>query len=162
MLTQITDHTYAMQQDLNLAPWGLRISNNDLEKLRAGFEPRNKDDKWRIHVSAPEQPLSIHIAPTGVGVDFYMLYVIVKPVDDSSGSRSSCAEIASIIWETNQSGIRITDMLQAKKEVVTIFREILECDLDALPEVYVEDTWEHDPADISAHIYASCAPKHIK
>jgi len=50
------------------APWGLHISDTDLEKLKAGLEPQHQDDKWRVYVSATEQPLSIHIARNAFGI----------------------------------------------------------------------------------------------
>jgi hypothetical protein len=43
MLTQSTDHVHAMLEPAT-APWGLSISDADLEKLKAGFEPQDQDD----------------------------------------------------------------------------------------------------------------------
>jgi hypothetical protein len=111
------------------APWGLRISDTDLEKLKAGFRPKDQDDKWYFYVSATEQPISVHIARSAFNIDFYVLHVVVKPGDD--GSSGSSAEIASITWETNRGCLSEE---QAKKEAVMITRSVLECDFDALPE----------------------------
>jgi hypothetical protein len=128
MLTQITDHLHAMKEPAT-APWGLPISDTDLEKLKAGFRPKDQDDKWYFYVSPTEQPISVHIARSAFNIDFYILHVVVKPGGD--GSSGSSAEIASITWETNRGCLSEE---QAKKEAVMITRSVLECDFDAHPE----------------------------
>lgn len=152
---RITDHLHTMKEPAT-APWGLRISNTDLEKLKAGLKPQDQDDKWYIHTSATEQPITIHIARSAFNIDFYILHIVVKPGDD--GSSGSSAEIASITWETNNNGIRISEE-QAKKQVVVITRCNLECDFDTLPEYDSSVMWDFPAADISANIYANGAPE---
>jgi len=80
----------------------------------------------------------------------------VKPGDDSSSGSS--AEIASITWETNNGGIRISEE-QAKKQIVVITRCNLECDCDALPAYDSSVMWTYPAADISANIDANHAPE---
>jgi hypothetical protein len=61
-------------------------------------------------------------------------YVLtVKSGDGGSSSSGGGAKIESITWEQNMGGIRIPEEL-AKKEVVLITRNVLECDFEALPE----------------------------
>ena len=43
-------------QEPATVPWGLPISDTDLEKLKAGLESQDQDGKWHIYVSATEQP----------------------------------------------------------------------------------------------------------
>jgi len=133
-------------QEPATAPWGLRISDADLEKLKAGFEPQDQDDKWRV--SATHQPISIHLARSATGKEFYVLHVVVKPGDN--GSSGSSVKIAAITWEQNKGGIRISEE-QAKKEVVIITRGLLECDFDALPEYDIDDLWNHPAAHLDAN-----------
>ena len=110
------------------APWGLRISDTDLEEFKAGFRPQDMDDKWYYYVSATEQPITVHIARSAFNTLMYALYIVVKPGDD--GSSGSSAEIASITWETSR-GCLLEE--EAKEEVVGITRSVLGCDFDALP-----------------------------
>jgi len=117
----------AMKQPAT-ALWGLRISDTDLEKLKAGFRPQDQDDKWYYYVSATEPPITVHIARSAFNYDMFVLHIVVKPgADGTSGG----AEIASITWETNR-GCLAED--QAKKEAVGITRSVLGCDFEVAPE----------------------------
>ena len=147
MLTQSTDRVHAMQEPAT-APWGLSISDADLEKLKAGFEPQDQDDKWRVSATDQSQSgtISIHLARSGTGKELYVL--VVKPSD--GGSSGSGVKIEAITWEQNKGGIRISEE-QAKKEVVIITRRLLECEFDALPEYDVSDLWNHSAAQLGAN-----------
>jgi hypothetical protein len=59
------------------APWGLSISGADLEQLKAGLEPQDQDDKWRVSATDPSQcgTTSIHLARSGTGKELYVLVV---------------------------------------------------------------------------------------
>ncbi|KAH8693585.1 hypothetical protein BGW36DRAFT_463264 [Talaromyces proteolyticus] len=94
-------------QEPATAPWGLSISDTDFKKLKAGFEPQDMDDKWRV-------------------LEVYVL--VVKPSDGGSSS-----SIETITWEQSKGGLRISEE-QAKKEAVSLTRGLLRCDFDALPE----------------------------
>lgn len=117
------------------APWGLRISDADLEKLKAGLEPQDHDDKWRISAKNPNESdyLFIHLARTGTNLEHFILHV--KPSD--SGSTTG-GEIEAITWEQQRCEQHISEEY-AKKEVVLITRGISECDYDALPEYHSSD-----------------------
>lgn len=124
MLTQ----TIAMKEPAT-ASWGLSVSNADLEKLKAGFQPKDQDDKWHYYVSTTESLISVHVARSAFNIEFYVLDVIVKPDDeDGSGGR---AEIASITWETSRGCLSEEE---AKNSVVGITRSVLGCDFEAIPE----------------------------
>ncbi|KAF1961047.1 hypothetical protein CC80DRAFT_357722, partial [Byssothecium circinans] len=45
------------------APWGLAISDADVEKLKAGFRAKSMDDKWDLLIEDPDDDgnLSLHI-----------------------------------------------------------------------------------------------------
>jgi len=113
------------------ALWGVRISDTDLKKLKAGYIPEDQDDKWLFY--ATEEPLTVHIVRSALHVDCYVLHIVIKPGDDSSSGSS--AEIASITWETNRGCLTEE---RAKKDAVLISRTVLECDFDALPEYEFE------------------------
>ncbi|OTA84777.1 hypothetical protein M434DRAFT_16289 [Hypoxylon sp. CO27-5] len=142
---KITDHIYAMQEPAT-AQWGLNINEADFRKLKAGFEPQDQDDKWRVSVTDQSESgnISIHLARSGTGKELYVLFV--KP-SDGGGSSNDDVKIEAITWEQNKGGIRISEE-QAKKEVVIITRGLLECDFDALPEYDVSDLWNHPAAQI--------------
>jgi hypothetical protein len=128
------------------AAWGLHISDTDAEKLKAGFQPLDQDDKWHIYVSTTEPATSVHIARSAFGVETYVVHIAEK-----TGDEGSSAEIASITWETNKGGIRISGE-QAKKEVVNLTRSILECDYETLPYYDPVDVWNYPKADLSNNI----------
>lgn len=139
-------------QEPATAPWGLSISDADFEKLKAGFEPQDQDDKWRVSATDQSQSgtISIHVSRSGTGKEFYVL--VVKPGD--GGNSGSSVNVEAITWETNKGGIRISEE-QAKKEVVIITRGLLECGFDALPEYDIDDMWNHPAADLSAKLPSS-------
>ncbi|KAI9740017.1 MAG: hypothetical protein M1818_004768 [Claussenomyces sp. TS43310] len=147
MLTQITDHVHAMQEPAT-APWGLSISDADFERLKAGFEPQDMDDKWCVSVTDQSQSgtISIHLARSWTGMEFYVL--VVKPSD--GGSSGSGVTIEAITWEQIKGGFRISEE-QAKKEVVMITRSLLKCDFDALPKYDPSDFWNHPGAQLGAN-----------
>jgi hypothetical protein len=134
-------------QEPATAPWGLNISDADFRKLKAGPEPQDQDDKWRVSVKDQSQSgnISIHIARTGTGKELYVL--VVKPNDGDSDNNG--VTIEAITWEQNKGGIRISEE-QAKKEVVILTRILLECAFDALPEYDPSDLWNHPGAQIGA------------
>ena len=77
MLTQITDYLHAIQEP-TIAPQGLRISDADLKKLKAGFKPQDQDNKQRV--SDTHQPISIYLARSTPGKEFYVLYIVVVSI----------------------------------------------------------------------------------
>ncbi|KAI0903032.1 hypothetical protein F4823DRAFT_629734 [Ustulina deusta] len=140
------------------APWDLSISDTDFEKLKAGFEPQDQGDKWRVSVTDQSQSgnISIQFARFGTGRESYVL--VVNPSDGgSSSSSSSGVKIEAITWERNKGGIRISEE-QAKKEAVIITRRLLEGGFDALPEYDVSDLWNHPAAQIGANLANSSFP----
>ncbi|OTA63980.1 hypothetical protein K449DRAFT_380915 [Hypoxylon sp. EC38] len=141
-------------QEPATAPWGLSISDADFEKLKAGFEPQDQDDKWRVSVTDQSESgnISIHLARSGTDKELYVLFVKPSDSGDSGGSSSSNSgvKIEAITWEQNKGGIRISEE-QAKKEVVIITRGLLECDFDALPEYDASDLWNHPAAQIGSN-----------
>lgn len=134
------------------APWGLRISDTDLRKLSAGFEPQDMDDKFRISVFDQDESgnISVHVIRETGKREFYVLFVNPNNGDSSSSSNSGGgAVVEAISWEQNKGGIRISEE-QAKKEVVIITRSILQCDYDALPWYDSEEILNHPGAKIGA------------
>ncbi len=139
MLTRITEHVHIMQEPAT-AQWDLSISDADLEKLKAGFEPQMMEDRWRVSTTdqSESDTTSIHFVRSWTGIELYVLHV--KPSD--GGSIGSGAKVKAITWEQNKGGIRISEE-QGKKEVVILSRGFLECTFDALPEYNVSDLWDH-------------------
>ena len=123
------------------ASWDLSISDTDLDKLKAGFMPQDMDDKWRITVTdqSQEGTSSIHFARSWTGIEHYVLFV---KSNDGGSSGGSGGKIEAITWEQNKGGIRITEEL-AKKEVVYMSRNLLECRFEALPEYSFEEVFDH-------------------
>ena len=147
MLTQSTDRVHAMQEPAT-AQWGLSISDADLEKLDAGLEPQDSDDKWLITVTDQNQSSthSIHWARSGTNTELYVLHVKPSGGGGSSGSGSG-AKVEAITWEQNNGGVRISEE-QAKKEIALLSRRVLECEFGALPEYDSSIMWDHPGANI--------------
>ncbi|KXJ90106.1 hypothetical protein Micbo1qcDRAFT_176659 [Microdochium bolleyi] len=181
-----------------IAPWHVALSDRDFEKLRAGFELHEMEDRWYVvsiaddetrgsHTRSdgtrdPSERLAVHVIRSWVGREFYRLH-IVRPVvsgeesappgagarvrvgatavagngapsgggrggdDDGGGEdRSSAiptsARIEAITWDTrsDEPQLEVSEQ-QAKLQVVLIARDVLGCELEAIPEIDVFDAW---------------------
>lgn len=113
-----------MQEPLT-APWGLPISDADVERLKVGFKSRSMDDKWDLLIEDPDENgnISLHIIRNWLQEECYILHIV-----PDSGS----AKIQSITWEGNKSGVR-HDAERAKKDAVMLTRGWLRCEFEALP-----------------------------
>jgi hypothetical protein len=124
------------------APWGLPISDADLEKLKVGVKSRNMDDKWDVLNEDPDKDgnISIHILRSWLQEDCYILHIVPKPNSDNDGGIGS-ANIQSITWEGNKGGLQC-DAEQAKKEAVIVSRMILKCEFETLPDYPSSVLWQ--------------------
>jgi hypothetical protein len=122
-------------------PLGLRISDADFAKLKAGFKPQSQDDKWIITATATDESdsesgtISVHVARFSMGKDFFVL--IVKPIESSSGIGSG-ATIEAITFESTYElllGER-SNKEEAQRMALGIVKGKMRCDFDALPEDY--------------------------
>jgi hypothetical protein len=121
------------------APWGLAISDADVEKIKAGFRSHNMDDKYDILIEDPDENgnISLHIIRSVVQEECYILHIVPKPSNDDSGS----AKIQGITWEGNKSGLQC-DAEQAKKEAVILSRMLLHCEFETLPHYPSSMLWD--------------------
>jgi microsomal dipeptidase-like Zn-dependent dipeptidase len=110
------------------APLDLAVSDSDVEKLKAGFRPRNLDDKYAWLIEDENGNISIHVIRYFVKEEVYILHIAPKLSNDNSAS----AKIHSITWEGDMIGIR-DGVEQAKKNVVMLARVILKCDFENAP-----------------------------
>jgi hypothetical protein len=73
-------------QEPATAPWGPNISDANFNKLKAGFEPQDQNDK--LSITTTEQPedsiISIHIVRAGLCREFYRL--ILNPGDEGKSA----------------------------------------------------------------------------
>ncbi|KAJ8111895.1 hypothetical protein OPT61_g5609 [Boeremia exigua] len=107
----------------------LAVSDSDLEKLKAGFRPRNMDDKYAWLIEEETGNISIHVIRYFVKEEVYILHIAPKSSNDNGAS----AKIHSITWEGDLNGTQV-DVEQAKKHVVILARVILKCDLEMLSQ----------------------------
>ncbi|KAH6642891.1 hypothetical protein C7974DRAFT_386347 [Boeremia exigua] len=110
------------------ASWNLEISESDVEKLKAGFRPRNMDDKYAWLIEDDNGSISIHIIRHYVHFEEYILHIAPKSSNDDSAS----AKIHSITWESDMVGPR-DDVEKAKERAVLLTRLTLKCDLENAP-----------------------------
>ncbi|ROW14395.1 hypothetical protein VPNG_03975 [Cytospora leucostoma] len=112
------------------APWGLPISDADVEKLKVGFRSRDMEDRWDILIEDPDEKgnVSIHILRSWLQEDCYILHIVPKPSNEDGGT----AKIESITWEGNKGGLQCNTE-QAKKEAVILSRNLLHAEFEKLP-----------------------------
>lgn len=110
------------------APWDLAISDSDMEKLKAGFRPRNFDDKYGWLIEDENGNISIHVIRHFVQEEEYILHIAPK----SSNGNSASAKIHSITWNGDLVGIKDDEEL-AKERVAVLARAILGCDFENAP-----------------------------
>lgn len=110
------------------APWDLAISDSDVEKLKAGFRPRNFDDKYAWLIEDDNGNISIHVIRHFVKEEEYILHIAPKSSNDNTAS----AKIHSITWDGELIDIQ-DDVEKAKKRVVILARVIPNCDFENAP-----------------------------
>lgn len=115
------------------APLDVAVSDSDVGKLKAGFRPRNMDDKYAFLIEDDNGNISIHCTRYYTGEEVYILHLAPKSDNDNGAS----AKIHSITWEGDLNGIH-RELEQAKKNVVFQARSTLKCDFEALPR-YTKD-----------------------
>jgi len=101
------------------APWGLRISNSDFEKLQVGFTPQNMDDRWECATDKPDQQgnTTVRLSRSWSGSVEFILAV--------KGGGDNGAEIAQITW--NKDALTPTDA-EAKEIASNICRNHMYCE----------------------------------
>ena len=131
----LPDYPLEPMREPGTAPWGLSISDTDFEKLTAGFEPRDMDDRfaWAVDGPDPDGNISVQIIKWSIPKAFYVLHL-------KRGENGS-AKIDSITWEQNMNGYMVSEE-QAKMQIVNQSRGYLRCDFEGLPKyTYKEDGW---------------------
>lgn len=118
------------------ASWNVTISQADLEKLQAGYEPWDIGNMWYIKAMPRDESnrMHVHFARFCARSPVYTIVVAVSP-DGSSGG-----VIESIIWETREGDHDLSEDW-AKREVVLVARSRAECDMPGLPELDREEWW---------------------
>jgi hypothetical protein len=118
--------------------WGVRISNNDFTKMKAGFEGESQDDKWRFRASHQSDSgnTSVAISRAGMRRDFYILHIKGGNVGDGSYI------IEEFTWDHNILETEIPEE-RAKREAVDLSRIILGCDFEALPDFDTSDLFSY-------------------
>jgi len=130
-------------EDPATALWGLRISDADFEKLSAGFEPQDMDDRWKFAGTDLDEngKISVHMIRSCT-VEYYVL--VLKPSDSNNS-----AKIEAFTWERNRNEC-YTDEERAKKQIVVLCRNILGCNLDEFPDFDASSLWDY-PLQNGAH-----------
>jgi hypothetical protein len=126
--------------------WNLPISLLDFEKLKDGFEAHTMEDKWEVKSTYSKESNSYCATWTRSWTDtpFYAL-VLRRNLSKSVGPI-----IESVVFESfTYAAIHITAEM-AKKEVVWLARGVLACDIEAYPEIDIDEVFNYplqDPTD---------------
>ena len=125
------------------SPWGLTISNADLEKLKTGFKSKSMDDKWNLLVEDLDEDgkFSVHVFRSWLQEEVYILHVVPQRSSNVNQEDVGSASIQSIIWEGNKAGLQC-DAEQAKKEAVIVARSQLGCEFETLPPYPSSVLWD--------------------
>ncbi|TLD21055.1 hypothetical protein PspLS_08890 [Pyricularia sp. CBS 133598] len=126
------------------APWDIRISKKDVEKLMIGFESDDMDEQWDVLIENPDKndnkTISIHFMRSWTGDEIYILHLDHDP--DQQGSQEGRTRVHSITWEGNMNDVCI-DAEQAQKEVVLLARNLLYCKFEELPHYDHAEVYSH-------------------
>ncbi|KAJ5003413.1 hypothetical protein K4K48_011902 [Colletotrichum sp. SAR 10_66] len=128
------------------ASWGLTISHADFEKLKAGLEPLDQDDKWRYKATNDGEDGDVVIHIIRVGMEHELYSIVIKVDTYGDGDQNNTITIETIHWSQDQGGNPISEVL-AKKQVVILSRCNLECDFEAAPDYDSEDFFDEPAAD---------------
>jgi len=102
------------------APWGLRITSADFEKLKGGFQPQDMEDRWACTADEPDQRGStvVHWCRSWTGSE--QIALRVNRLHDGG-------EIVEITWDTGAGAIRVSET--AGKALATqLCRGLLGCE----------------------------------
>ncbi|KAI6467253.1 hypothetical protein MCOR17_004537, partial [Pyricularia oryzae] len=128
-----------------MAPWGIRISKKDVEKLMIGFESDDMDDEWDALIENPDgndnKTISIHFLRSWTGDEIYILH-LDNDKDQQQSLQEGRTRVHSITWEGDKNGVCI-DAEQAKKEVVLLARNLLYCEFEELPQYEHSVVYSH-------------------
>lgn len=128
------------------APWGLPVSDADVEKLKVGFKSQSMDHKWDLLVEDPDPSggFSVHIIRNWLQMDCYVLHITPKPSGDEDKGEdggSTAAKIRGITWEGDKNGLQCSTE-QARKEAVMLCRGWLGCEFETLPDYPSSVFWD--------------------
>ena len=102
-----------MTSQIRTATWGIRINSSDVTKLRAGYTPKDMDERWGAITTetGSEGRFECKVARSWGGADFNIL--TVKPEGEAGGV------IESIGFESKSEGKEVSAE-QRKAFAVTV------------------------------------------
>ncbi|KAH7028991.1 uncharacterized protein B0I36DRAFT_349948 [Microdochium trichocladiopsis] len=135
-----------------IKPWNLPLSASDFAKLEAGFWPSEMDDQWiftpagpddetrRRHVlpsgeADPVERLVVHVLRFWTRIEYFQLHLV------RSGADGDSARIEAITWDRTFGRDLDVSERMAKMHVVLATREVLGCELEAVPPFDWEEAY---------------------
>lgn len=103
------------------APWGMRISNPDFDRLKSGFKPESMDHKWECSASAPDAKGSVMVCLSRSWTGRQQIVMVVDRCSDGDG-----AEIVQITWDQGSSEARLTEM-DGKAMATSLCKSLMGC-----------------------------------
>lgn len=114
--------------------WNITISLEDFEAMEGGFRPRDLSDRWYVRPVPRDDTDDTLILCFARFWSLSTLYSITVKQGDGN------AIIESITWEQFE-GDNILTEDWAKKEVVQVARDFLECELPGLDALSRDQWW---------------------
>ncbi|KAG8629446.1 hypothetical protein KVT40_003311 [Elsinoe batatas] len=102
-----------------IVPWGIRISKDDVEKLRAGFASKQMQQRWDIKSEETDGVLTVRILRSWTN----KLCLVMKVVINEDGD----AEVTDFTWESRSGGDTFTED-ECKKLAVRLCRGWCDCE----------------------------------
>ncbi|KAF4552817.1 Hypothetical protein D9617_9g026080 [Elsinoe fawcettii] len=129
------------------AIWNLPVSDADLEKLKAGVESKQMEDKWNVRTQVTDTPNNrlIHISRSWTGIEHCILHITI-------GTGRNESRIHSITWAQNKGEIRISEE-QAKIDAIILCRGLLGSFFLDVPQLDESLMWNHPAAFFNPESY---------
>lgn len=104
-----------------ITPWELSLPDDSVNKLLAGFLPKNMDDKWFVYTEGPdtEGNAVVHIIRSWTG--FAIADVQLKLVMGDNGQPQDFgAKFTQLTWESDDERARLRTPERVKESVISV------------------------------------------
>lgn len=117
--SKLTRVSTTMEHPLT-APWGVRITTADFDKLKGGFEPKQMEDKWACSADQPDPQGYTAVRWTQSWTGSETIVLRVNRLGDG-------AEVVDITWERGTGATQV-DEDEGKALAAMLCKNVLGCE----------------------------------